>query len=219
MFRYRSLYCSVGNPNGFTRLQTKLIIFLIWLIALLITSPWLIVFHVVYIDDEGTENLEYNYPMCREHWSTYALLGEIYFVGVHLILYFFLPVIVIGVVNSIIYWKVRKYYTRQNPDQQLRSNINGINKELFIIMLAFIISWLPLYALFAKIKLWDKSEKDDLPTDHDVGYTTGILIPLAQLLGASNSCVNPLLYAFHSKKFRDTVSTYCQRRCGRRRRN
>lgn len=69
-------------------------------------------------------------------------------------------------------------------------------KMLFVVVVTFALSWLPLYVLFCMIKFslsrqWD--ETDSLIIT---------LIPVTQWLGASNSCINPIIYAFFNRKFR-----------------
>lgn len=69
-------------------------------------------------------------------------------------------------------------------------------KMLFVVVIIFMLSWLPLYAIFIRIKLGN--EKIDEWEDCLLGYVT----PMAQWLGSSNSCINPILYAFFNEKYR-----------------
>jgi hypothetical protein len=77
---------------------------------------------------------------------------------------------------------------------QQKSKIKVV-KMLVVVVILFVVSWLPLYVIFARIKLGGEFapwEEEILP----------VAIPLAQWLGASNSCINPILYAFFNKKYR-----------------
>ncbi len=65
-------------------------------------------------------------------------------------------------------------------------------------MILFVISWLPLYSIFAVIKLGGPIESDSFQEK-----ILMIMAPLAQWLGASNSCINPMLYCFFNKKYRN----------------
>jgi hypothetical protein len=78
-----------------------------------------------------------------------------------------------------------------------RSKIK-VFKMLIVIVLLFALSWLPLYVIFAIIKLGPNIDEN---TFFGQLLTTGA--PIAQWLGASNSCVNPILYFFFNNKFRN----------------
>lgn len=67
---------------------------------------------------------------------------------------------------------------------------------LFVVVVTFALSWLPLYVVFCIIKFGLSPEFDS----SDSVIVT--LIPVAQWLGASNSCINPIIYAFFNRKFR-----------------
>lgn len=187
------------------------------MVSLLITIPWLIVFDV-YFHPYNKPSTSYIYPVCQENWSSYQYLEKVYFVVVNLLLSFLLPCLVIGVLNLVIFQKVKRYATPQYPDQPVRYNINGITRELILVSVAFVVCWLPLYGLFAKLKLLTHVTSQDSSFNEEEDYNvTDILIPIAQLLGASNSCVNPFLYAFHSTRFRAIVKLKFYKMFGRRR--
>ena len=67
---------------------------------------------------------------------------------------------------------------------------------LVVVVIIFTLSWLPLYAIFIRIKLG--SEQMDAWEGTLLAYAT----PVAQWLGASNSCINPVLYAYFNQKYR-----------------
>lgn len=77
---------------------------------------------------------------------------------------------------------------------QQKSKVKVV-KMLVAVVILFVLSWLPLYVIFARIKFGGEIEmweEEILP----------IATPIAQWLGASNSCINPILYAFFNKKYR-----------------
>jgi hypothetical protein len=73
-----------------------------------------------------------------------------------------------------------------------------VAKMMIIVVMIFFLSWLPLYFVFTKLKLGLQFTRFASAEDR----LTIMLAPFAQWLGASNSCINPLLYAFFNKKYR-----------------
>uniref|UniRef100_A0AAN0LHY1 Neuropeptide SIFamide receptor n=1 Tax=Polyphagotarsonemus latus TaxID=1204166 RepID=A0AAN0LHY1_9ACAR len=97
-----------------------------------------------------------------------------------------------------------KYLTQLNSSIQtnrfqliLQRSRYKVAKMMIIVVLVFFLSWLPLYLIFTKIKL--SLELTSFPDSED--RIIRLLAPFAQWLGASNSCINPLLYAFFNKKY------------------
>ncbi len=81
---------------------------------------------------------------------------------------------------------------------------------LVVVVILFVLSWLPLYIIFARVKLGGATS----PWEEEV---VAMATPVAQWLGASNSCINPILYAFFNNKFRRGFQAILQSRrcCGR----
>lgn len=69
---------------------------------------------------------------------------------------------------------------------------------LVAVVVVFALSWLPLYIIFTRVKLSGKEQNFE-EWEEDL---QSIVMPIAQWLGLSNSCINPLLYAFLNKKYR-----------------
>nr|CDS31012.1 Peptide G protein-coupled receptor [Hymenolepis microstoma] len=87
-----------------------------------------------------------------------------------------------------------------------------IIKMLAIVVINFCICWLPLFTIFNILKfdpyyptfsmnINSTSELEAITEDKRLG-TIILLIPFAQLLGSANSCVNPWIYCFYSKRYR-----------------
>ncbi|KOX69018.1 Neuropeptide FF receptor 2 [Melipona quadrifasciata] len=167
-------------------------IVVIWFIALTTTSPWLLFFDLVAIYDDDP-----NLRLCLEVWP-HPEDGTLFFLIGNLTLCYVLPTILISFCYILIWIKVwRRHIPSDTKDAQMeriqqKSKVKVV-KMLVVVVILFVLSWLPLYVIFTVIKLGgDEREDEILP----------IATPIAQWLGASNSCINPILYAFFNKKYR-----------------
>lgn len=171
-----------------------MIILVIWLIALTMTSPWLVFFDLITFHNNEPE-LQY----CVEIWPR-PQDDLIYFLFGNLLMCYILPTILISLCYIMIWIKVcRRQIPSDTKDAQLermqfKSKVKVI-KMLVIVVILFVVSWLPLYVIFARIKQGGKRSK----WEEEV---LSVATPIAQWLGSSNSCINPILYAFFNKKYR-----------------
>lgn len=147
--------------------------------------------------------------MCREVWPT-ANAAKTYFLVVNVGLQYLLPLSIIALFYVLILLKI---WRRKLPKLQrhLPAHLDGnyhsnhvierskikVFKMLIVIVLLFSLSWLPLYVIFAFVKLGSAIDENS-----SVGEFLNTCAPIAQWLGASNSCVNPILYFFYNNKFR-----------------
>ncbi|XP_054264099.1 neuropeptide SIFamide receptor-like [Macrosteles quadrilineatus] len=166
----------------------------IWVFSFTITLPWA-VFFKLQTPYEGSD-----FETCRESWPT-PYSENVYFVVANLVMCYLLPLCLISVCYFLIW---RRVCCRTLPGEQHgngnhlihRSKVKVI-KMLLVVIILFACSWLPLYVIFTRIKLGG---------DVSPGGVEEVLIvnllPFAQWLGASNSCINPILYAFFNRKFR-----------------
>src|SRR3989442_1727977 len=125
-----------------------------------------------------------------------------YFLIVHLILCYGLPLVVISVSNAIVWCNVTN---RKVPQESASAAVivkrvhrrarENVRKMLGIVTLTYLLSWLPLYIIVTRVKFTADMSDSELQLIH-------ILMPFAQWLGSWNSCINPILYAFLNRKFR-----------------
>ncbi|CAD6994026.1 unnamed protein product [Ceratitis capitata] len=87
---------------------------------------------------------------------------------------------------------------------QQKSKVKVI-KMLVAVVILFVLSWLPLYVIFARIKFGGELSQEESEILYKV-------TPFAQWLGSSNSCINPILYAFFNKKYRRGFAAIIQSR-------
>ncbi|KAF6211457.1 hypothetical protein GE061_011969 [Apolygus lucorum] len=168
------------------------VVFVIWTVSLSITLPWALYFQLKPLK-QGSQAL-----LCLEAWPT-PHSENVYFVVANLVMCYLLPLILISICYLLIWQKVCK---RSLPGEQhahgeqviQRSKMKVI-KMLMVVIVLFACSWLPLYTIITRIKLGGQLS----PSEE---YFVHSLLPMAQWLGVSNSCINPILYAFFNRKFR-----------------
>ncbi|XP_066957239.1 neuropeptide SIFamide receptor-like [Macrobrachium rosenbergii] len=170
----------------------RVIIVVIWVFSLTITLPWAIVFKLEPIPETDLQ-------VCTEKWPD-DRSGDLYFVVANLVMCYLLPLTAISICYVLIWRKVwRRKLPGERQDEGValmihRSKIKVI-KMLVVVVILFALSWLPLYVIFARHKL------GVVPTETETSIIH-VLAPIAQWLGASNSCINPILYAYFNMKFR-----------------
>lgn len=181
----------------------------IWFIAMMTMIPWAIFFDLVNIFTDAPE-----VKLCVEVWPD-SLDGALFFLIANMVFCYILPMALITMCYVLIYIKVwKRNIPTDTKDAQMermqqKSKVKVV-KMLIAVVILFVLSWLPLYAIFARIKLGPPIE----PWEEEI---LPIATPIAQWLGASNSCINPILYAFFNKKFRRGFVAIIKSRkcCGR----
>ncbi|CAL4069809.1 unnamed protein product, partial [Meganyctiphanes norvegica] len=180
-----------------TKRRARAIIILIWIMAIVSAMPNVIYFEIVIYHNSDIE-------LCMEEWPNKES-EKLYFLISHLFLCYLLPLVLICICYVMIWIKVT---TRSVPgetrdaaimEMQQRSKIKVV-KMLVVVVIIFMLSWLPLYVIFTRIKL---GEHLGGTLNEFQQQLLGIVTPIAQWLGASNSCINPILYAFFNKKYRN----------------
>ncbi|CAD7084671.1 unnamed protein product [Hermetia illucens] len=181
----------------------------IWIIALGATIPWALFFDLV-----TTHPTAPGIVVCVEIWPP-GTDGNLYFLLANLVACYLLPMALITLCYVLIWIKV---WTRSIPgdskdaqmDRMQQKSKVKVVKMLVAVVILFVLSWLPLYVIFARIKFGGErsSQEDEI---------LSIAAPIAQWLGSSNSCINPILYAFFNKKYRRGFGAIIKSRtcCGR----
>ncbi|CAG2166839.1 unnamed protein product, partial [Oppiella nova] len=189
--------------NGFSVCVRRTTIFFIWFISFIVALPWIVYFDLVPIWEDVDD-----IKVCVEVWPN-EKASQTYFLAVNLGLQYLLPLSIIVFFYILLFIKIwrRKMpkIVRQSSDDTLndwntriveKSKIKVL-KMLIAIVSLFALSWLPLYAIFARVKFGPPFDESSFEGEFLIKIT-----PLAQWLGASNSCVNPILYFFFNAKFR-----------------
>ncbi|XP_071516608.1 neuropeptide SIFamide receptor-like [Panulirus ornatus] len=178
-----------------TTARARAIIVLIWIMAVVSAVPYYVYFETQVFDPEVPELI-----ICVEMWPSREA-ERLYFLIAHLLLCYLLPLVLISFCYLMIWIKVARRSipgdTRDAAvhEMQERSKVKVV-KMLVVVVIIFMLSWLPLYVIFARIKLGEELGETE-------GAVLAIVTPVAQWLGSSNSCINPILYAFFNKKYRN----------------
>ncbi|KAI5712006.1 hypothetical protein M8J75_004946 [Diaphorina citri] len=176
-----------------TTRRARVFMFLIWVFALSVTIPWAMYFEMipVFQDQPGT-------MVCAEVWPD-PKQGNLFFLIANVLMCYILPTILITLCYLLIWVKVSKRdIPTDTKDAQMeriqqKSKVKVI-KMLIIVVIIFVVSWAPLYFIFTVVKFFNVT-----PSQEEALH---FFAPIAQWLGSSNSCINPILYAFFNKKFR-----------------
>ncbi|XP_041364327.1 neuropeptide SIFamide receptor-like [Gigantopelta aegis] len=173
----------------------RMIIVVIWCVALTIMIPWALYYNQV----EYRTSIQVLY-VCYQTWPTTGQDRD-FFVAVFLLCYA-IPLVFIVLCYVMIGLRV---WNRDAPGITtergviLKSKIRVV-KMLVVVVLLFALSWLPLYAVQIKLYFFRPDDTSD-----EMGILQNSIMPLAQWLGTSNTCMNPLVYCLFSKRIRGRI--------------
>ncbi|XP_013789630.1 neuropeptide SIFamide receptor-like, partial [Limulus polyphemus] len=179
-----------------TRVARNVIV-LIWTFSLLISLPWAVHFSLTPLTPDLPD-----IELCVEMWP-HPSSELLYFILANLVLCYLFPLCLITACYVGIWVKVWRRHIpgETNGNARVSSVIQRsklkVVKMMLIVVIIFVMSWLPLYIIFTRIKIGGDIEPNSLEENILV-----VIAPIAQWLGSSNSCINPVLYAFLNKKFR-----------------
>lgn len=143
--------------------------------------------------------------MCHQIWPNFDLQRGYFVVGLFVMCYALPLTFIVVCYFSIVY----RVWTRRAPG--IASNFATINKskvkviKMFAIIVSlFAFSRLPLFAVY--FQLYFNPPTNDTYLEILFAY----IVPVCQWLGLSNSCVNPIIYCFFSRKYRNGFKTLVQ---------
>lgn len=174
--------------------SVRKILLVIWSFSVAITFPWALYFTLQPIHPSIP-----GVTICVEQWPD-ERFSTLYFILAHLVLCYLFPLLLIIVCYACIWVKV---WRRNIPGESKQTDVMvqksklKVVKMMLVVVVIFVLSWLPLYIIFTRLKLGTAPEEGSVDWNLML-----ILTPVAQWLGASNSCINPVLYAYFNRKFR-----------------
>ncbi|XP_053097021.1 neuropeptide FF receptor 1 like 3 isoform X1 [Pangasianodon hypophthalmus] len=190
-----------------TLIVAKAIIGMIWLLALVIMFPSALMLTVQqeqshFMIQDDNYNLTYPLYSCYETWPepemrkvyTTVLFAHIYLIPLILI------ILMYGGIGAKLYsttFLVKVNQTDGTPQGKSPISCRKIKviKMLIVVALLFMLSWLPLWTLML---LTDYAR----PEGDQLDLLTGYIFPLSHWLAFSNSSVNPIIYGYYNKNFR-----------------
>lgn len=174
--------------------QANKLITAAWLFALILTGPSLYLTQLQEMIDAQTNT---SYPYCATI-PTDVLSGLVYTFALSMLGYV-IPLVILIVLYTKIYltvWKRPKTISGQTssvlPATRLARTKKKVLKMLITVIFVFLATWLPLFIYVGIIQPLLRKAK---PVDH--------VRLITYSLGLSQSSVNPVIYGFYNKNFRE----------------
>ncbi|XP_003740144.1 neuropeptide SIFamide receptor [Galendromus occidentalis] len=191
--------CSKSLVLQIPHYRVRHIIAGIWTFSLVLMSPIAVYQGVgVAFDGQVFENCLDNYPSQRFRiaFTVFALF----------VCCFAFPLVVITVSYAMIFVTVWK---RSIPGESVHKSSDSnrtvvqrsklkVVKMMICVVSTFFVSWAPLYSVQGYILYYGYPESDDKTASDFLE----LFIPLTQWLGMTNSCINPVFYAYFNQRFR-----------------
>lgn len=181
----------------------------IWLLSFITSSPLLFVRYVV---SYGIPDI-YIARACNENWGS-ALLRHVYSQAIFFVL-FLCPLLLMSLlylrISMALWSKNTELFDNNRKQAFMSSQVDRLLlqrrktvRTLVVLVILFACSWLPYYVVNAWLDF-------NVGSSH-AGVVNSVVNPLVQLVGLSNSSVNPILYCFLSNGFRRAFVNMCCRR-------
>uniref|UniRef100_A0A669DRU5 G-protein coupled receptors family 1 profile domain-containing protein n=1 Tax=Oreochromis niloticus TaxID=8128 RepID=A0A669DRU5_ORENI len=192
--RYLAVCWPITAKTVVTRRRTRAIIGCLWLSAAVSAAPVLV---MVGVEDVGGEDLGGNKTDKRECRCTHFAISSGLLSAMMILsnLYFLVPLCILGLVYSLI---GRTLWLRPKSSRRDQSHRNTV-KMLGVIVLAFVLCWLPFHVVF--------SDTYSPPDTHlyFLYYLSQYFNLVSSVLFYLSAAVNPLLYNLMSARYRHAV--------------
>lgn len=188
--RYYSIVRPIETLGKRTLTKAKIITLFVWVSSFMVSTPTMFLREAYYSSYSHHTVCSMKYPPNSIFW--HILLYSIkYIVG------FIIPFIIQGICYFLMYKKI----LASAQAKRKKSKSDNILKAVAAMALAFFLCWLPfnivnLLKLFARFMVI---------TSCPVIRNINVIIPFSVCIAFSNSCINPILYYFASKRFRNQL--------------
>lgn len=192
------------------RQHMRLIVAAVWLVAMVIMAPWLYVYDLHEAHVPGRPECTVVY--CGQQWPNSPLQESIFYAVAIFSLCYCLPLVTI----TVVYLSIVRHVWRSNgpllagaimSGHALRQSRRQVLRMIFVLSAFFALSWLPFHAVYLTYYFHPPQHSEVV-----VDFLSAVQ-PFAQLLSASNSCVNPIIYSFVSRKWRTEFQLMCSVAC------
>ena len=184
-------YLAVGHPIKTKHLRTPcmalLISVLIWVVALALAMPSPIVFQV----NEGR---------CGPRWPVDSWERPTFYL-VLFILAYAIPVLAIFVLSALMIqqlWAIRGPESDGPRNREPMLAKRKVTRLIVVVVLVFSFCWLPQHIVWLMVSWLPENTQKSLHGN----YPFYFFCVMALLLSYTNSCMNPVIYAFLSTQFR-----------------
>jgi len=182
-----------------------IVVLITWVAPVILFVPWLFAYR------QETFNVSdlHDYVVCHAVWPTEAT-GKAFTVGVVMLTCYLVPLVCIGVFYLLIASRVQSRSHGGVVDRlgvgsaaaaSIRRSTARLLRMIVVVVALFAISWLPLYAVQLR-QMFTASDRIGNVERHAMRT---YVVPVAQWLGAVNSCVNPFIYCYFNYGFRAGV--------------
>ncbi|KAG9346398.1 hypothetical protein JZ751_006709 [Albula glossodonta] len=169
-----------------TRGKVKVLIGLLWVLALASAGPIFALVGVEQVGDSGESECR-----CTQYGASSGLLGIMTWLSN---LYFLVPLCCLSLLYSLI---ARKLWHRRHCANRDRANRQTV-KMLAVIVLAFVLCWLPFHVGRTLFSV-------SLGTSPDMYYITQYFNLVSFVLFYLSAAINPILYNTMSARYRSAV--------------
>ena len=146
--------------------------------------------------------------MCTEVWPE-PWMEIVYYSVARLTFCYIVPLLIIVFCHTLVCHRIWKH---RIPGSQLSEEVERQTHQLHksklralrvvaVVVVAFALAWLPLYATFLRLKLATSFTQFGISGELEADMLA-VVIPIAQWMSSANSCINPFLYHFLDPRFR-----------------
>uniref|UniRef100_A0A4W6F6Q7 Growth hormone secretagogue receptor type 1 n=1 Tax=Lates calcarifer TaxID=8187 RepID=A0A4W6F6Q7_LATCA len=197
--RYLAVCWPITAKTLVTRRRTRALIGCLWLGAAVSAAPVLLMVGVEEGVDRGHRGeIDRRECRCTDYATSSGLLAAMMIVSN---LYFLVPLCILGVVYSLI---GRTLWLRPQSSRKDQSHRHTV-KMLGVIVLAFVLCWLPFHVGRTIFSLSQGTSTDRQETYMDTNSRLDYVNLVSSVLFYLSAAVNPLLYNLMSARYRHAV--------------